>query len=265
MTHYPNRIAWITGASYGLGRALAEHMARKGWQVAISARSEDDLKVFAAESKSWKGQVHAYPCDITNLDDLKQAVVKIEADIGPIEIAVLNAGTHQPMRAHEFDANVFRKLTDINLMGTVNCIEALLPGFYKRQSGQIAVVSSVAGYRGLPTSAAYGMTKAGLINMAEALKPEFDEANILIQVVSPGFVRTPLTDKNDFPMPFIMEPEDAARAFYKGLVSRRFEIVFPWQMGIIFKLIRMLPAPLAFALTKNMIPDDETGKEEVAS
>ncbi|WP_306252629.1 SDR family oxidoreductase [Parvularcula sp. IMCC14364] len=262
MKHYPNRIVWITGASYGLGRSLAEHMAQDGWQVAASARSTDDLQALEAESASWKGQIHACPCDITELEQLQETVRRIEKDIGPIEIAVLNAGTHQPMNAHEFDARVFRKLTDINLMGTVNCIEALLPGFYQRQSGQIAVVSSVAGYRGLPTSAAYGMTKAGLINMAEALKPEFDLANIRIQVVSPGFVRTPLTDKNDFPMPFIMEPEDAARAFYKGLLSRRFEIVFPWQMGIIFKFIRMLPAPLAFALTKNMIPDDKSDAQE---
>ena len=259
MARYPNKIAWITGASYGLGRALAAHMAQHGWRVAASARSEDDLAEFAREAEPWKGEVHAFPCDITEPDSVKQAISEIEQRLGPIEISVLNAGTHQPLRPRHFDAAVFGKLTQINLVGTANCLEAILPGYYQRGAGQVAIVSSVAGFRGLPTSAAYGMTKAGLINMAEALKPELDIANIRIQVVCPGFVRTPLTDKNEFPMPFIMEPEDAAKAFYNGLMSRRFEIVFPWQMSLIFKTLRLLPAPLAFALTRKMIPENEDG------
>ena len=258
MERFPGRIVWITGASYGLGRALAVHMAKEGWTVAASARSEDDLKELSAESADWSGQIYACPCDITDQESVAAAINGIEQELGNIDLAVLNAGTHSPVRAQDFSAEAFRKLTDINLMGTVTCIEQLLPGMMSRQSGQISIVSSVAGYRGLPTSAAYGMTKAGLINMAEALKPELDLVNVRIQIVSPGFVRTPLTDKNDFPMPFIMEPEDAARAFYKGLLSKRFEIVFPWQMGIIFKFIRMLPAPLAFAITKQMIPENDS-------
>ncbi len=247
----------MTGASYGIGRALAAHMAKEGWQVAASARSRADLDDFALESKGWTGTVHAFPCDITDPDNVAEIVSGIEATLGSIELAVLNAGTHQAMRAKDFSAYAFRTLTNINLMGTVNCIEQLLPGMYARQAGQIAVVASVAGYRGLPTSAAYGMTKAGLINMTEALKPELDLANIQIQLICPGFVRTPLTDKNEFEMPFLMEPEDAAKAFYKGLMSRRFEIVFPWQMGLIFKFIGLLPAPMAFAITRRMIPEDK--------
>ena len=123
-----------------------------------------------------------------------------------------------------------------------------------RREGRIAVVASVAGYRGLPTAAAYGMTKAGLINMAEALKPELDGHGVTIQVVNPGFVRTPLTDRNPFPMPFLMEPDAAAEAFYRGLQSNRFEIIFPRRFAYLLKVLRLLPAPLAFAVTRRMVP-----------
>ena len=125
----------------------------------------------------------------------------------------------------------------------------------ERRAGRIALVASLAGYRGLPTSAAYGMTKAGLINMAEALKPELERVGIQLQIVNPGFVRTPLTDRNPFPMPFLMEPEDAAAAFYRGLQSDRFEIVFPRRFAAILKVLRCLPASLAFAVTRRLVPE----------
>ena len=140
-------------------------------------------------------------------------------------------------------------------MGTVHCLEALLPGMIARRGGRIAVVASLAGYRGLPTSSAYGMTKAGLINMAEALKPELDGYGVRLQVVNPGFVRTPLTDRNAFAMPFLMDVEDAAEAFYRGLCSERFEIVFPRRLAYLLKILRVLPAPLAFAVTRRLVPD----------
>ena len=140
-------------------------------------------------------------------------------------------------------------------MGTAHCLEALLPGMIAQRRGRIAVVASLAGYWGLPTSAAYGMTKAGLINMAEALKPELDGYGIRMQIVNPGFVRTPLTDKNPFPMPFLMELDDAAEAFFRGLHSDRFEIVFPRRFAYLLKILRCLPAPLAFAVTRRLVPE----------
>ena len=257
MTRFRNKTVWITGASYGLGKSLALHMAGEGWQVAASARTEEDLLKLAGEAAGMKGRIVPCPCDITAPDSVMAAVERMTADFGEIDLAVLNAGTHLPVRAKDFSAEAFRRLTDINLLGSVNCVEAVLRPMRKAGRGQIAIVSSVAGYRGMPTSSAYGMTKAGLINLCEALKPELDRENIRMQVVCPGFVRTPLTDKNDFPMPFLMEPDVAARAFYKGLLSGRFEIVFPWQMGLVMKTLRLLPAPLAFAITKNMIPDEK--------
>lgn len=246
--------AWITGASSGLGRALARRMAADGWRIAASARGAEALADLAASAVDLEGEIRTYPLDVTDPAAVTDALISIEQDLGPIGQAVLNAGTHKPVRAATFAASDFRDLTALNLMGTVHCLEALLPGMIARRGGRIAVVASVAGYRGLPTSAAYGMTKAGLINMAEALKPELDAYGIKLQLVNPGFVRTPLTDKNPFPMPFLMEVEDAAEAFYRGLRADRFEIVFPQRFAYLLKILRCLPAPLAFAVTRRLAP-----------
>lgn len=257
------KVVWITGASYGLGKALALQMARQGWQVVASARTLAGLEAVRDEAQGLKGRVHPVPCDITDLASVGKAVADIAVLVGLVDVAVLNAGTHLAVRADTLRAEDFRKLTDVNLIGTANCLEKILPQMRDAGQGQIAVVASVAGFRGMPTSSAYGMTKAGLINMCEALKPELDLLGVKIQVICPGFIRTPLTDKNDFPMPFLMEPEAAARAFCRGLRSRRFEIVFPWQMSMIMNLLRILPAPLAFAITRRMIPDDPNKEENV--
>lgn len=248
--------AWITGASSGLGYALAKRMATDGWCVAVSARRSDPLMQLAEKSEPLAGEIHAYPLDVTDPIAVKATAETIEQTIGPVSQAVLNAGNHQPVRAAALSASVFRDLIDLNLMGTVHCLEALLPHMIERRSGRVAVVASMAGYRGLPTSAAYGMTKAGLINMTEALKPELDRYGVTIQLVNPGFVETPLTDKNDFPMPFLMPLEEAAEAFYQGLLSKRFEVAFPWRFAALMKILRCLPAPLAFAITRRMVPSN---------
>ena len=247
--------AWITGASSGLGHALAKHMAADGWTVAASARSAPSLAELVKTAGNLPGSIKSYPLDVTDAAAVKATAAAIESDLGPIGQAVLNAGTHKPLRATEITAEGFRPLVELNLMGTVHCLEAVLPGMIARRGGRVAVVASLAGYRGLPTSAAYGMTKAGLINMAEALKPELDGYGVRMQVVNPGFVRTPLTDKNPFPMPFLMELEDAAAALYRGLQSERFEIVFPWRFAALLKILRLLPASLAFAVTRRLVPD----------
>ncbi|MHC4089222.1 MAG: SDR family NAD(P)-dependent oxidoreductase [Planctomycetota bacterium] len=245
---------WITGASSGLGRALARRMAADGWSVAASARGADQLDHLAESAAGLRGHIRAFPLDVTDGDAVKTTVARIEHELGPIDQAVLNAGSHQSVRAAGLTAVPFRQLVELNLMGTIHCLEALLGTMIPRRAGRIAVVASLAGYRGLPTSAAYGMTKAGLINMAEALKPELDLHGVGLQLVNPGFVRTPLTDKNPFPMPFLMDVEEAAEALYRGLQSDRFEIVFPRRFAYLLKLLRIMPAPLAFAITRRMVP-----------
>ena len=248
---------WITGASSGLGAHLAMRMARDGYEVAASARRQEELKALA-DRASGNGAIHPVPLDVTDATATVQAVARIEAQIGPVDQAVLNAGTHKPVDPRDLKVQDFRDLIELNLLGTVNCLAAVLPPMITRRRGRIAMVASVAGYRGLPTSAAYGMTKAGLINMAEALRVELAPLGIVVQLVSPGFVRTPLTDRNTFPMPFLMEPEDAAEALYRGLQTDRFEILFPRRFAYLMKLLRILPAPLAFAVTRRLVPKDRS-------
>jgi len=240
-------LAWITGASTGIGHALAARLARDGWRVAVSARNVRALEALAA---AYPGRVFAHPLDVTDRDGVHAAVGAIEAAHGPVDRAVLNAGTHMPMSAATFSTETYRTLHAVNVLGVVHGLEALLPRMAERRAGQIAVVASVAGYRGLPTAAAYGATKAALINMCEALKPECDRLGVHLQLANPGFVETPLTARNRFPMPFLMPVETAADRLAAGLDSKRFEIVFPRRFAAILKLMRCLPYALYFPLVR---------------
>lgn len=245
--------AWVTGAGKGIGRALVLALAEKGWTVAISARTATDLAILVSEAAKTPGRVVSYPLDITDEAAVDDTVSRIEADLGALDLAVLCAGTHTPVTARTFDTRVFRALVEINLMGSAHCLGAVIPRFIARHSGRIAVVASVAGYCGLPTAAAYGATKAGLINMCEALRPELEREGVTLQVIAPGFVDTPLTRRNDFPMPFMISAEAAAKAIVKGLESRRFEIAFPLRMELAMKALRMLPYRLFFTITRRMV------------
>ena len=247
--------AWLTGASSGLGRALALRLARAGRHVVASARRAEELDKLAAEAKRAGGRIDPLPLDVTDRQAAAAAVTEIERTAGPIDLAVLNAGTHVAQLARDFDVDKVRELVELNLMGSVHCLQPVMARMIERRRGQIAMVSSLAGYAGLPTSAAYGATKAGLINMAEALRPELAALGVKLQVVNPGFVKTPLTDRNPFPMPFLMEAEAAAEAFYRGLESDRFEIVFPRRFAYLIKLLKLLPYPLFFAATRRLVPE----------
>ena len=241
-------LVWITGASTGIGRAVALELARRGRPVAASARSADKLASLAAEAQA--GRIIPVPCDVTDPDACAQAVAAIEADHGPIETAILNAGTYTPDSADAFDLTAFRGMVDLNILGTANCLAPLLPRWRERRRGHLAVVSSVAGYRGLPRSIGYGATKAALINMAEALKFDFDRLGLKVQLINPGFVRTPLTDKNTFKMPFLMEVDAAARRIADGLDGSRFEIAFPSRFVFWLQRLRCLPYGVYFALVR---------------
>ncbi|MAA98580.1 MAG: oxidoreductase [Stappia sp.] len=242
-------IAWITGASSGIGAALAETLARDGWRVAATARSAEALADLEARSAAWAGDIRAFSGDVTDPVEMTRIVRRIEMDYGPLVMAVLNAGVYLPVdgtapRHEDFHASI-----DVNLKGTVNTMLPAMEAMRLRRRGQIAVVASVAGYRGLPTSAAYGATKAGLINLAEAMKFDLDRLGIAIQVISPGFVDTPATRDNPFPMPDLMPVEDAAAALAAGLKRpERFEISFPRSFTRKLKLLRLLPYRLYFPL-----------------
>ena len=253
--------AWITGASSGLGRSLALLMAADGWQVAASARRVALLRQLSEAAEDLPGAIHPYALDVSDRRAVQRTVMAIRQGLGAIDQAVLNAGDHRPVWARAFDSEDFDHLLRLNMMGPVYALEALLPAMIARRSGRVALVASLAGYRGLPSAAAYGMTKAGLINLAEALRPELSAKGVVLQLVNPGFIKTPLTDRNDFAMPFLMDCDRAANRLLKGLASDRFEIVFPWRMALAMKIYRLLPYPVAMALARRWVPGVVTATE----
>ncbi len=247
----PRRVAWITGAGKGIGRGLAKRLAQDGWTVCASARTAADLESLAAECPV--GHLHPHVLDITDASATRAVIKAIEGEWGPPDLGILNAGTYIPVTATDLDAEPFLRLMETNVMGTVYGIMSLLPIMRREGSGHIAVVSSLAGYRGLPSSAAYGASKAALINMCEALCPELDAMGIKLQVINPGFVETPLTDQNDFQMPFLISVDKATHYIMRGLASDSFEVVFPRRFAFIMKVLRILPNRLFFAVTRRMI------------
>ncbi len=241
---FTNARVWVTGASSGIGEALIAPLTTRGARVAISARRGDVLEALAAAWRARGADVVAVPVDVTRRDSVTAAVAAVEAALGGIDVAVLNAGTHLPGSGHRFDAQQYADNMTLNFLGTVWCIDAVLPGMLGRGSGYIAGVASVAGYRGVPAAGAYGASKAAIIHMLEAIRFDLEPRGIRVSVVNPGFVKTPLTDRNRFPMPFLMPVDRAAEALVRGLEQERTEIHFPKRFTWVMKVLRILPAPV---------------------
>jgi short-subunit dehydrogenase len=226
---------WVTGASSGIGAALARELADRGASVAISARSADKLAEVAG------GRMHVEPVDVTDRAATVAAAAAVREALGGLDVAVLNAGTWSRFRVDEWDSDVFADHIRTNLMGTVHSLEGVVPTMIAEGRGRIVGVASVAGYRGLPGSEAYGASKAALLNLLEALRGALAPRGVVVQTVSPGFVKTPMTDRNTFPMPFLIPAEAAARAIAVGIERGKAEIVFPVPMMLLMKTVRLLP------------------------
>ena len=249
MNETPTRLAWITGGGTGIGRALALRLASHGWNVVVSGRRPEPLAETASRAT---GRIHAWPLDVTDVEAVRKAVAGIEAAHGPIALAVLNAGMFEYVKLDNFKAPVFERHMRVNFLGVVNAMDALLPPMRERKRGHMVLVASVAGYRGLPLASAYGPTKAALINLAESCKSLFERAGLRISVCNPGFVATPMTEGNAFPMPFLMDVEDAAVALERGIAKGKFEIAFPTRFVLMLKILRALPYALYFPLIKRV-------------
>jgi short-subunit dehydrogenase len=245
--HPKDGIAWVTGASAGIGRAVALELARRGFRVAVTARRAQALAELAAECPS----LVSFPGDIRERAAIATLITAIETQLGPIVLAILNAGVYFNSERERFTAEAAWRTFEANVGGTINCLDPLLAGMKQRNRGQIAITSSLAGYRGIPGSTAYGATKAALIYMAEALSLSCARAGLTIQLINPGFVRTAMTDQNDFDMPFIMEPQQAAIIICDGFAKGGFEIAFPRRLAWACKLARILPYRIAFPLMRH--------------
>jgi short-subunit dehydrogenase len=232
---------WITGASSGIGAALVRELAGRGCRVAASARRAAKLEELAAAAG---GEVLPVPVDVTDRDAMLAAAGEVRERFGAIDLVILNAANWDQFSVESWDTDVIRRHFDTNVLGMVHGIEAVLADMRRRRSGAIAGMASLAGYRGLPQSEAYGATKAAEINMLESLRIDLRPLGISVHTICPGFVRTDLTAKNTFPMPFMIEAPDAARRIVRGLERGKAEIVFPLPMLALMKVAKVVPVRL---------------------
>ena len=235
-------IVVLTGASSGIGAALAIELARtRGARIALLARREEMLAEVAREVSAAGGEALAFPCDVVDAEAVEAVVARVTEQLGPIDIAIANAGVGSAMGVSDLSYETIHHVMDVNYHGTATLLAAVIPRMVERGSGQIAAVSSIAGYRGLRRSGPYCASKAAVSTLLEALRLELAPRGIGVTTIHPGFIKTPMTDKNKFPMPFMVPVERAARIIAAGLLKRRREINFPWQMVLAVKLLRLLP------------------------
>lgn len=232
---------WVIGASYGIGAAVARQLLAAGARVALSARKRELLDEIAAGNDAL-----VLPLDITDVTSVREAAGQLRAAWNGFDLVLIVAGTHTEMRAQDWDLERARALLDVNLMGVLNCLDSILPQLMQQGAGGVAIVSSVAGYLGLPKALIYGPSKAALINLAESLYGDLHPLGLGVYVVNPGFVDTPLTRKNDFKMPALITADEAAAETLQGIAAGRFEIHYPRRFTRAMKLLRILPYPLQF-------------------
>jgi NADP-dependent 3-hydroxy acid dehydrogenase YdfG len=232
------KVVWVVGASSGIGAATARELVARGATVAISARRQAALEEVAG------GRMLVVPLDVTDPKSVEAAATSVRDELGRIDVAILAAGHWKRTNVEAWDTDDFNRHLQVNLAGMSNAIAAVLPQMLERRSGTIAGISSVAGFRGLAGAEAYGATKAAQINMLESLRVHVARAGVRVTTICPGFVRTELTEGNDFPMPFIIEADQAGRAICDGLEHDRTEIVFPLPMALLMKAARLVPVAL---------------------
>jgi NAD(P)-dependent dehydrogenase (short-subunit alcohol dehydrogenase family) len=239
-------VVWITGGSSGIGRALASQLAAAGYTVAVTAREGDEIDLLVAESAGLSGRIISFPCDVTYEAGLEATLASIEGEIGPVILAIFNAGTYVPIAGENLSVRKFRRTFDVNLQGVINGLVPAVRNMQKRGFGHVVLVGSISAWFGWPTTAAYGASKAAINVMAQALKYDLDKINVRIQVANPGFVNTPLLQLQQTAsmMPALMSPEDAASRMLRGITCGGFEIAFPKRLVWGLKLTSMMPQPV---------------------
>ncbi|WP_171131837.1 MULTISPECIES: SDR family oxidoreductase [unclassified Ruegeria] len=238
MSSFKGKTYWIIGASEGLGRALAKELSDKGAHLILSARNAERL----AEICENLPNARFIPMDVTDLNAVRSAV----AQAGAIDGLVYNAGAYDPMRSPEWDTETALRISDVNYMGAVRVLGETVPGFVAAGRGEITLIGSLAGYHGLPAAIGYGASKAALISLAETMRHDLAGSGVTVRIVNPGFIKTRLTDKNEFKMPMLMTPEDAASRVIKAMARRRFRTDFPAPFSWVIRVIDYLPDWLVY-------------------
>jgi NAD(P)-dependent dehydrogenase (short-subunit alcohol dehydrogenase family) len=239
---------WVIGASSGIGEATAQQLLLMGARVALSARNQAALERLAVSTS----RAAVWPLDVTDHASVAQAGAAIDAMWGGIDLVIIAAGGYQPMQAQDFDLDAAKALIDLNLVGVLNCLDVVLPVLLRQGAGAVAVVSSVAGFRGLPLALAYGPAKAALINLCESLYAELHPRGIGVHLVTPGFVATPMTAQNGFAMPALISVDEAADDLIFGIERGQFHVHFPRRFTNVMRLLRLLPYRLYFWLIRKV-------------
>ncbi len=240
---------WITGASSGIGKAVAEKFASEGWRVAVSARRKEILENMAKNQN-----IFSFPLDVTDQGQINNIFKNILSEFGSLDLCLFSSGTYEPKDEQKIDPEKIRNVININFLGVIDCVKAVEEYFKNKKSGHISIVSSIAGYRGLPNSSGYGPSKAALTNFCESIYFDFKKFGVRVSVISPGFIKTPLTEKNEFPMPFLKTVDYAADKVFNGLVkTNAFEIHFPKGLTLTLKFLRILPYKIYLFLVDKLV------------
>ncbi len=250
MTQNKKKIVWITGGGTGIGKELAKKFCERNFKVIISGRRLNKLKDV---QKYNKDNIIPMSLDVANYKECKKVTNKILKKYESIDIIVLNAATYNPGSLEKIDIVQIKKIVEINILGPMNCFSPILEFMKKKKKGHLVFVSSPAGYRGLPGAGIYGVTKSAITFLAETLKLEYEPYNIKIQVVHPGFIKTPMTDKNTFDMPFIMSAERASDIIIKNIFSKKFDIYFPKRLILPMKFLQIIPFSIYSFLMKYFV------------
>lgn len=240
---FKDKTVFLTGASTGIGEGIALAMAKQGAVLALVARRKELLDDLAARCEAVGGTARVFSADVTDAEALTQAATAFRVEFGHIDIMIANAGMggNDPL-TRAYDPASVKKLIDINLLGAVNSIHAVIAGMIERKSGQLVAVSSLAGFRGLPKSAAYSASKAAMTAFFESVRLDNARHNIDVTIIHPGFIKTPLTSGRSNKMPFIMELDDAIPHFIRAIENKQKFAAFPWQLAWVVKLAKIMPA-----------------------
>jgi short-subunit dehydrogenase len=251
------RSVLISGASSGIGSALARYYAKPGVRLALTGRNVERLTAVADACRKASAEVSLSAADITDASATRQWVLS-EDDQQPLDLVIANAGISGESGPVSPDAELATRIYTVNVLGMLNTVEPLLPRLIARRSGQIGIMASIAGFRGLPRGPAYSGSKAALIVQGEAWRVTMAEATVGVSVICPGYVRTPLTERHRFNLPFLLEPEDAARTIAAGLAANRARIIFPWQLRLAAWMFRALPESWTRRLVQSSRPGQTT-------
>ncbi len=238
---FAGQVAVVTGASSGIGWALAKALARDGAKVGLVARRIEELQRLAAEISQAGGAALPAPADVADREQTVAAIRELADQLGPVDLLVANAGVGAPTHLEPFNVEQMEQMFRVNMLGVIYAIEAVLPAMLQRGRGHLSAVSSLGGYKGLPGESAYCASKAAVNIFLEGLRIQLRGKGIAVTTICPGFVKTPMTAVNDFSMPFVLEADEAARRIVRALRRKVKVFNFPWQTALMMKLTRWLP------------------------